>query len=361
MCQFDYKKENKYENVYEIENTMKSKYKITKKKGRKLLIINSEKGQTLNKREVEEIQNYTMYGVLPIEVEVKKKGFVLTYDLTNYIPLEQYIQTIVNKKKFAEIMLQILEIFQKLAEQYYNTQNLIMELDKVMVNPSVDKIYFPFVPILYYDSGVTVKDFLVRLIYSTTFDSTENTDYADHCLTILQKNMNFSRVELEEYLKSQISDESRKKKIEVIKEVQEIYNPYTDLDWKKEKSKHADLEEKSERMTGSLTDVGSYGTVVLGEAEPSYLKREKTKEQFLLKQKETTVGKKQCAIIISDNPAVSRVHAKIIRMKNQYYLLDLKATNGTKVNGEKIAAGERILLEDEDVIEFANEKFIFYK
>jgi len=66
-------------------------------------------------------------------------------------------------------------------------------------------------------------------------------------------------------------------------------------------------------------------------------------------------------IQILDNSVVSREHAKIQRIGDDFYLQEIKATNGTKVNGRKIHPTEQVLLKDEDIIEFANEKFIFYK
>jgi len=364
--------------VYKIKKNMKSKYKITNKKGRRLLIINSEKGQTLNKREVEELQNGTMRGTLPIEVTFKRNGFAITYDLTSYIPLEQYVRTIVNKKKFVEIMLQILEIFQALTDQFYSTQNLVMDLEKVVVSPSTNKIYFPFVPILYYDYGVTVKEFLIQLIYSTTFDNTEDTAYIDQCLYILQKNMNFSRVELEEYLKTQTDGEEAKKKKVTTNGIQEIYNPFEQWNSHKKEIKddanesvgqaiYRETEEEergithSSRMTESLSDIGEGGTVLLGATEKSYVKQVRTGQKYYLKSNETTVGKRQCSILIADNPAVSREHAKLVRVHEDYFVVDLNATNGTKVNGRKIQPSEQVMLKDEDLLEFANEKFIFYK
>ena len=249
----------------------------------------------------------------------------------------------------------------------------------LVISLATYKIYFPFIPILYYDSGITVKDFLIQLIYSTTFDNIEDITYVEKSLSILQKNMNFSRVELEEFLKSQIEDGNVARKKTTINGIQEIYNPFEQ--WNRQKEKEADpkpieqpcvsvdaqedMEEqvfgRSSRMTESLSDIGSGGTVLLGTAEASYLKRVKTGEKFYLKDSETQVGKRQCAIQISDNPAVSREHAKLIRVHDENYLVDLRTTNGTKVNGKKIQPDEQVRLEDEDQLEFANEKFIFYK
>ena len=42
-------------------------------------------------------------------------------------------------------------------------------------------------------------------------------------------------------------------------------------------------------------------------------------------------------------------------------MIDLNATNGTKVNGKRIKSNEKILLQDEDTLEFADEQFVFYE
>jgi len=195
----------------------------------------------------------------------------------------------------------------------------------------------------------------------------------------LQKNMNFSRVELEEFLKSQIEDDNVIRKKSTTNGIQEIYNPFEQ--WNQQKREKAEPEpierpnsskdmreeieeevfSRSSRMTESLSDIGSGGTVLLGTTEASYLKQVRTGEKFYLKSDEVSVGKRQCTIQISDNPAVSREHAKLIRVHDDIYLVDLQATNGTKVNGTKIRPGEQVRLCDEDLLEFANEKFIFYK
>jgi len=172
--------------------------------------------------------------------------------------------------------------------------------------------------------------------------------------------------------------ENGKKKKVTTNGIQEIYNPYEQWNWQKKETKEPtkeavgepkyeepDDEERgfarSSRMTESLSDIGEGGTVLLGATEESYVKQVRTGQKYYLKSNETTVGKRQCNIQITDNPAVSREHAKFVRVQENYFVVDLKATNGTKVNGRKVQPGEQVMLRDEDILEFANEKFIFYK
>lgn len=345
-----------------------NKYKKIKKKGRIYVTVDSIKGQNLNLREVEDIQNGILKNVIPLEVDMKRSGFVLKYDITNYMSMEQYLHTIITKQKYAQIMLQILEIIRTMSEAYYNPQNIILNLDNVYMNPSTETIFFIFIPILYFDSGCSVKEFLTQITYQTTFDSSEDTSYVEKCLNILQRNMNFSAVEMEEYLKTILSDKNEPDKSD--NQIRSIYREYN-LAFEEKKAEQPVEERKEEkenleigrstRMTESLSNIGSSDTVLLGTESNAYIKQFRTGKKYYLNSNEVTIGKRQCEIEIADNPAVSKHHAMIQKKEGKYYLVDLNSTNGTKVNGKKINADIPEFLQDETQIEFANEKFVFYE
>ncbi len=345
-----------------------NKYKKIKKKGRIYVTVDSIKGQNLNLREVEDIQNGILKNVIPLEVDMKRSGFVLKYDITNYMSMEQYLHTIITKQKYAQIMLQILEIIRTMSEAYYNPQNIILNLDNVYMNPSTETIFFIFIPILYFDSGCSVKEFLTQITYQTTFDSSEDTSYVEKCLNILQRNMNFSAVEMEEYLKTILSDKKEPDKSD--NQIRSIYREYN-LAFEEKKAEQPVEERKEEkenleigrstRMTESLSNIGSSDTVLLGTESNAYIKQLRTGKKYYLNSNEVTIGKRQCEIEIADNPAVSKHHAMIQKKEGKYYLVDLNSTNGTKVNGKKINADIPEFLQDETQIEFANEKFVFYE
>ena len=60
-------------------------------------------------------------------------------------------------------------------------------------------------------------------------------------------------------------------------------------------------------------------------------------------------------------PTVSRIHAKIRKVDEEYYLSDLNSRNGTSVNGRLLKTGEEYKLQDEDQVEFAQARYIFLK
>lgn len=72
----------------------------------------------------------------------------------------------------------------------------------------------------------------------------------------------------------------------------------------------------------------------------------------------TLIGRDdQCDLMIP-SPAVSRVHARIVREDSRYFLEDLQSRNGTTLNGRRIASRE--LLRDGDQIDFSTRQYVFY-
>jgi serine/threonine protein kinase len=57
---------------------------------------------------------------------------------------------------------------------------------------------------------------------------------------------------------------------------------------------------------------------------------------------------------------VSRLHAKLTPQEGQWYLEDLKSTNGTFVNGQPLVPGQPVALNDGDFIQFGRMSVTFY-
>lgn len=67
-----------------------------------------------------------------------------------------------------------------------------------------------------------------------------------------------------------------------------------------------------------------------------------------------TVGKlKNKSDIYIDDPSISRIHARIKREGKEYWLCDLNSTNGTFVNGRRLAVNESVPIKLSDEIRFA--------
>ena len=79
-----------------------------------------------------------------------------------------------------------------------------------------------------------------------------------------------------------------------------------------------------------------------------------------LEQEFTVVGKMTgAADAVIPVSTVSRIHARIRRRDNEYYLEDLNSRNGTSVNGHMLKNEEEYQLQDEDEVDFAQARYIF--
>lgn len=62
---------------------------------------------------------------------------------------------------------------------------------------------------------------------------------------------------------------------------------------------------------------------------------------------------------VLETKTVSRMHARITKLENTYYIEDLNSSNGTRVGGELLSYKKKVPLITNEIIEFADEKFRF--
>ena len=105
-----------------------------------------------------------------------------------------------------------------------------------------------------------------------------------------------------------------------------------------------------------LSDQNISGPATLVSKEPGEL------ATIYLQDELTVIGKMQnAADAVIDLPNVSRVHAKIRKRDEEYYLTDLNSRNGTSVNGRMLKCDEEYCLQDQDEVDFAQARYIFLK
>lgn len=378
------------------------KIKTVKNAGMPQWVIKSQKGQQLGEREVYSINNNEVKGLLHIQVEKKSSSFKLIYNVSGFVTFKQFLATPLNKEGFANILSNILSNLKSMQNAYFNQQCVLMDFDRVLVNPATQHIYFMYVPIQGIETGSSLREFLLNIIQHCTFTPGEDRGYVKDYITILNNGINFSVFELEEYIKSL----SGKKPAGVLEKecpqchtlvkkgtnycpacgskvsgntgnfgkgvydplsggtqpeevVEEEYTPSVDNGRK----------DNTQGLSDGTTVLGADpgGTTVLGSEElyaPSfpYLIREKNQEKISVDKPSFRIGKekKYCDYFVSDNNAVSRSHADIITRDKRYYIIDLNSTNKTYVDGRAIPIEKEVEIFSGTKLRLANEDFVFY-
>ena len=126
--------------------------------------------------------------------------------------------------------------------------------------------------------------------------------------------------------------------------------------WNDEKMRDRENLEDSWGETVLLSQGATKGPASLVSMEPGAL------ATIYLDQELTVVGKmEQAADAVIPVDTVSRVHARIRKKDDGYYLADLNSRNGTSVNGRMLKPEEEYLLQNEDQVDFAKARYLFLK
>lgn len=112
---------------------------------------------------------------------------------------------------------------------------------------------------------------------------------------------------------------------------------------------HADYGETVVLSAGAVSGPASLVSKEPGELATIYINEDLT----IIGKLETA-----CDAVIS-LPTVSRIHAKIRKKEDAYYLTDMNSRNGTAVNGRLLLPDEEYRLEPEDEVDFAQARYIF--
>lgn len=377
-----------------------NKIKLANKMGLSQLIIKSLKGQQVSENEVYAINANKVPGLLHLDVVQKGSSFKLIYNITGFISLKEFLKMPLNKQLFAQILQNILANLKAVESAYFNQQYLLMDINQVYVNPNTQHIYFTYVPILMFESGTSLREFLLGIIQHGTFAPGEDNSYVRDYITILNSGINFSVFELEEYINKLLGQNtSRLQEVECpncktkLKKGTNychacgakvsgntgntgkgVYDPLADTGGAAVVEDVVEEEviirkDNTQGLSDGTTVLGADpgGTTVLGSEELEapvfpYLIREKTEEKISVNKPSFRIGaeRKYVDYWVNDNSTVSRSHADILTREKRYFIIDLNSTNKTYVDGRAIPVEKEIELFDGTRIRLSNEEFVFH-
>ncbi len=115
--------------------------------------------------------------------------------------------------------------------------------------------------------------------------------------------------------------------------------------------------EENEPLSGSTVFLGSEIKETIGEFR---YEGDGNEENLKITSSVFLIGshREEADGIISDD-TVSRIHARITKEADGYYLEDMNSTNGTYRNGEALSYKEKVKLEKNDRVSFAKESYRF--
>lgn len=342
------------------------------------------------------------------------KAFTLYYSYGKRMTLKQFLSHIVDKKEAVQFLKSLTMAFIEAERHGMNTDHILLGINSIFYNEENGQVSCIYVPV---NEGVLparplrlfLKEMLVNIVYSEEDDMT----WLGNTIRYISWNRQLSYKDFYEFLQTQeelVKEPAAEREEEpMMPETAEKAEPEKAPEEISEKAEEAPEEDLADlkSVLESIPAAESVNALKFDtkfdtkeaaepavEAEPVIEKEAEEPEMpapepvpfhpeengpeedaekivgvlvrrinqmsYLLEQPEIRIGKSASNdICISDNPAISRVHAIITRFDGNYQIQDNGSTNHTFVNGivlrgaqeKPLSAGDRILL--------GNEEFIF--
>ena len=327
-------------------------------------------------KEIEMLSAGTVPMLIPPSAVQGRKNNVIQYDISPYSTLEFYLSCILSREQFAQLLLQCIRLFRQMQQVYLSYKNLVLEPDQIYVLLSDRTLHFIYLPLAGSSREASIPGFFRTMIQKASRSTYEQVSFLDGCLAWLDRPAPFVMDAFEDFVRNSCSGEPAAPAAQPAPAVpaaspapapapvpppSRIYQPVP----REEPVVRTGEGTVQEGGTSRLDAPDGGGTMVLTGPELSpprfFLVREKTGERVEIRRSPFLVGVEAGSVdyCVTDNPAVSRRHARFFLQDGQCSVADQKSTNRTYVNDCALEPQTPQLLRDGDRIRLANEDFTF--
>lgn len=328
-------------------------------------------------KEIEILSAGAIPMLIPPTAVQGRKNNVLKFDISTYSTLEFYLTCVLGREQFAELLLRIIDVFQRMQQIYLNYKNLVLDLDKVYIQLNDRTVHFIYLPLTNSTREATQIDFFRLLIAKAVRSTYEQSAFLDECLAWMDRPAPFVPSEFERFIKEHtsvvdpvVADKTPAREQNDV--LRQRIEPKPSQFVRPEPKSVAPSFPPPVGVQGSTSQLGEStagGTVLLCENEPQlpkvrfFIQRLQPEERVELTSFPFLVGTElgSVAYCVSGNAAVSRRHAEFIFEDEECFVVDQKSTNKTYINDCAIPPLIPQQLKDGDVIRLGNEKFRFIR
>lgn len=148
------------------------------------------------------IANNKINNIIPAIFSQINEDKFLKYNVSAKVSLSQYFEGFVNKKQVVSVFKSIASAVMDSEEYMIDSSMFVLDPDYIFVDVSTAQAYIICFPIVGKQSNSGLYDFYKNLIFTTSYDQTEDTDYVAKIISFLNSNGNFSVSEFKKMLTS---------------------------------------------------------------------------------------------------------------------------------------------------------------
>ena len=383
-------------------------------------IIESDDGAVLDTVALGMLENNNIAGMLPFTVMHVDDVTTVRYDVTPYVTLAEMLERNVSRKEIISVISTVLEASAMCVDYMMDADSIILDPDRMFYDEEKSELHLCIMPFITDDDRtLPVKAFLKDFICRVKFDSSENCDYIGKILGILNSGedpdydviRNLISEPESRSVQTPENPETLSAYSEIISENENIIcearpeperntvsEPVSMLDsfaddvdetedessikgflsgilgrkakGEKAAKKQDTFSDDDALMAGFSDGKDGYfirekdarGTVILKNREENripVLVRTANDEKIEIRGKRFRIGSDSRSVdyCISDNCAVSRMHADIINKKGVLYIVDHNSTNHTYLDDQLLKGRKEYRLKNDSRITLADEEF----
>lgn len=387
---------------------------IENENGRNWLVFEADNGAEVDTAALGMLEYNDAAGLLPFNITRYNSTVTAKTDISDYISVSELLRGTADRELIVSLTETILRVFEEAEDFLINTDSVIMDTDFMFCDTCTGKVHMCINPFVNENAQqMSPAEFLRDFICRVRFDRSENCEYIGKILGFLNSSDEFSITEFRKIVNSQntsdnVSEKTCAESDEVINAEKTVKSDESDAPEKtnflssldcfadedepaeeekrkgifsklfgegKRKTKPGKAEDDNYDdmlMSGFCEESGEFiipasdsnETVLLKkspEKKKAYLVRVNSNEKIEITSGRFRIGadSKSVDYCISDNCAVSRVHAAIVRKTGGYYITDCNSTNHTFVNDQQIRSRKETRIYDNSRITLADEEFTF--
>lgn len=146
------------------------------------------------------------------------------YNVSAKVPISQYFDGIVNKKKLVNVFSGILEAILIAEEYMIPVESILLNLDYIFVDVSTNEVLIICLPFVM-ENSVDLNFFFKNIMFSTQFDSSENCDYVAKIINYLNNRAAFSTSDFRKLLVEMSGTASAKPQVQAVASVTNVQVP----------------------------------------------------------------------------------------------------------------------------------------
>ncbi len=335
--------------------------KITEKSKGCQLIVKAKLsiGEKLDETELEKFSQKNVRGLLKVNRINKKK---IEYTGPIGVRLYDRLKKSISKYDFFFIMEQFVDLYRKMAQAQLNVNNVIFDIEHIFINEHTKELQFIYLPLLPAQKAEPF-DTMYHMIYTAKPMPEQENDYISRFVYFLRELPSFDPEKIEAYIakedRSVVHIIKRHPTVSFMTDKQADYYAHYD----RESGEEATALLKEEETTVLFIEEEATGLLEGDDYEKfATLYRVLTDETIQINKPVYRLGKEKSYsdYFVSNNHAVSRSHADIIRREQRYFIMDLNSKNKTFVNGVAITPRKEVEIHEGDNVRLGNEEFVFH-